>query len=767
MAAPTDGPYPALRQAGAMRQPAIPVLNDEVPNWKAKPSTALATRPYEPNWTTGGQSPLRSSGPSTALATTPYVPNWTPPGRDIPTAPYAIDPEAAAMKLNAADQLAQNRLRTSAAPGYTAPMAPAEPVDLKGGSGANPSVAPAAAPPVAPPAVEPVKSGGWFKRTAAAAGNAVSSAAGSTLRAVGNTGLVALPVAAGAGLGMAQRGLDAAAAAAPQPAFTPPADAPGQIPVDPNGPQAPQHIESHPLGIGSDNEFTRNVANTMNAVTGGRTGINALRAGSAAARAFGGAEKAAQVGAQVVRGAQMVPALDPQAATAAPAAQSAVPAGDPRAQTSWGGRPGTPEAPAAAPANPNGQILRQGNSYSGDNIKFGADIVGKDGKVTNGGGFDGKGAGVSIMPSGDPAVEARARVIEDQNHALRMDAVHGNDPAPGVGGFSGATLSPSDSARGGLGPSRSVLSPSGGGGTARDRRAAAALASTERMHSQSVESAQGIASLREGGENTRAASHNNVALATSQMANATSLRNNQNTNDVAMRGHDLTYQGHMAPLRYQQSRMAMAGQYLKQFGDPAAAAAAALSHGNYDVAKHLSEGVSTMQGQAKEQQGLEKGNADRTRAKFNGRFNHMVGEGTPEQKVAASKALEDEAHNLARQTYPGFDSMSDKEQNEAMPKIVGTHELIKKTGDISRGGWAGLLPNAVTGQSQFAPTQALRGKDFWDGSKLEDPYGGVEAAVTPGYTKGDTVLRLGAGRGQANLGKLSEEAKAVYNSLRK
>lgn len=294
--------------------------------------------------------------PNTAIATRPYQPNWTVPP---PAAPAALP--APGLKTMTPDMTSANAARARAA-AARAPSAPA---------------------PVAPstPAGNVVQRAWRGLRAGAQEAGKASVSAGRVL-ARGS-----LPALAGAGLAMADDALEANRPAA-EPFVAPPAQ-PGDIPIDTSLRAPAATPEPSPLGFGPNNEFTRNLAAAANAFPGVGPVMNAsARTAATAARAFGGIETGrrtaqaltgAQAAQQVVRGAQ--------AAQGAPEALPALSMGElPQADYSNEGN-NYPTMRTAPPVNPNGTIIRDGNSYSGEpGIKFGADIANKDGSLRTGGG---------------------------------------------------------------------------------------------------------------------------------------------------------------------------------------------------------------------------------------------------------------------------------------------------------------------------------------------------------------------------------------------
>lgn len=406
---------------------------------------------------------------------------------------------------------------------------------FKGAAPAPASVGPAPPTPAAPTesaatgwrgAWRSLRSGANSAGDAAAAGS--KSAGGSLMRG----GLAVAPALAGFGVASLQQRMDADAPK-PEP-FVPPASAPGQIPTDPSM-RAPALVERHPLGFGPDNEFTRNLANTANAMTGLGPGVGAgmgavsnfVRSGSNAMRAAVGGERTAQTAIPFVQGAQAA------GATSAVAQQPSL--------TSSG--PTAPEAPtsAPAPANPNGVITRDGNSYSGGDIKFGADIRNPDGSARNlvsdapGKGFGVTSLGTSEGRRQDAMELQRLRTITPSVTTGDGGSTLGQGPV-GMGG--GGSLGAGGTA--GFGPSLSTLSNSSM--KPRDIRHAQDVAVQRDNNRANIEASARTASMREGGDMARA-----------NLSADVQRENNAQTNTTAQRGQDMTYGGHMLSVQQAQA----------------------------------------------------------------------------------------------------------------------------------------------------------------------------------------------------------------------
>lgn len=437
--------------------------------------------PYNrPNWTTPGPQP---AAPSTALVPSSR-PNFTMPGAaPQPRVDFDMGPGNANVPKPGMSREAQ----AFRAP----PSAPAAPVT------------PTTTTTTTPEAGTPMQRAMRSMRSAAGTGKALS--------------LAVLPTAAGVAANTAQRMIDDAQPA-PAP-FVPPAAKPGDIPTDPSV-QAPAAIRSRPLGFGPDNEFTRNLANTFNAVSG----LGAARGAGAAARLMREGSRAAQVtngAAGTLRTA--VPFV--QGAQAAQALQPTLPA--PNLTMSAAGADPSIGPPVLSPRR-DGVIYREGNSYSGTgNIGFGAEID----NARN------PGVGVTSLDFS----EGRR---QDAMELARMRAAAPQGPT--TGGFAGGEQI--GMARTGgtanFGPSLSVLGPSGNAMKPRDVRAANALAAERAIATERIAAEQRTAHMRESGEMARANLNAGVAR-----------ENNAATIAATMRGQDITQQGNLISAAGQRARM--------------------------------------------------------------------------------------------------------------------------------------------------------------------------------------------------------------------
>ena len=180
--------------------------------------------------------------------------------------------------------------------------------------------------------------------------------------------------------------------------------------------------------------------------------------------------------------------------------------------------------------------------------------------------------------------------------------------------------------------------------------------------------------------------------------------------------------------------------------------------GLHDEAEKVRKNITDKQAQVKGRNDITKENAAQTRALFNG-MNNYEKDGV----IHENKAMDDSSHALALQMFPGFDTYPIAKQQELMPKIRGTLGLARKLGNVERGGFAGDLPNWMSGQKSFAPTLQLRGDDFFKGATREAPFTGTEGLFARTYEKGDTRLKLPGGQGYARIPQMTAEEQAVLD----
>lgn len=391
-----------------MARPNIPGLEvDELPG-KVLASQSRAVGPsLRPNFTMpDGRPPLQIGGPppNTAL-TIRNAPNWTIPPSAGARQPFDIEMPPQAPPRPAFDAGPGNpnvgpngSAQAQAFRASTAPAAPAAPVSMR-------------------------------DRIVGGLREMKAGATGPTARGLASA---AVPGALGAAVGYGQRSSDLAQQPAP---FVPAAAKPGDIPSDPTVTGPPVVPERRPLGFGPNNEFTRNVANTLMALTPFGAGPAAATRLPVAAASVGtpgriraGLDLASRGAQQFVAGAQGGATL----ATGQPAepVQSEPPV-----------TPGPLDTRSyPGPTGPTpGVVMRSGNSFSGDDIKQGFSYGG-DGRPAGltpeqgGGGLKGGGT-VTTMPT-----------IGVEGYQRQLANIRGLGPAPdstvgqGAGGFGGGAF---------------------------------------------------------------------------------------------------------------------------------------------------------------------------------------------------------------------------------------------------------------------------------------------------------------------------------------
>ena len=224
----------------------------------------------------------------------------------------------------------------------------------------------------------------------------------------------------------------------------------------------------------------------------------------------------------------VAPGSPPAAPVAAPAA--AVPGApnptDQRLATGVQMPPTGAAVTAATAPVPKNEILRNGNEFSGKNIKEGFSYVNPDGSTLGSNAPPGNGMGIGV--DGYMKQLANLRSLPEPERG-------------GMGGI-GATdtlrQSPID-------PNWMAKHQMANSGSPLDRRQAMLLASQEGIANKSNSQAMALAQLREGGENSRA-----------QLSNTTARRGQDIQQGLGSEGHaitregnQLTYAGHMAPLQ--------------------------------------------------------------------------------------------------------------------------------------------------------------------------------------------------------------------------
>ena len=247
------------------------------------------------------------------------------------------------------------------------------------------------------------------------------------------------------------------------------------------------------------------------------------------------------------------------------------------------------------------------------------------------------------------------------------------------------------------------------------------------------------------------------------------LRSYRHTADQALKGHQVPLQVEGMKLQYAAQMRGAMQQIIAAHTDPktgqvdtVGAANTAMRAGMPSVAEDLTKSAQSTQSLAKTGQDMGRSMDDHFRKTFfAGKLNHLATDKDGNVDVKRSEPLEQEAATMALGMYPNLAQMPDKERNAAINEVLGAVGLAKKLGRVERGGNIGWVPDAITGQAQFAPTSTMRGADFFRGADMGSPYGGIEGALSLSYEKGDHALKLGGGRGYARLPQLTEHEKSA------
>ena len=581
------------------------------------------------------------------------------------------------------------------------------------------------------------------------------------------------------------------------PAFTAPANqnAPGQIPVDPTL-RAPAPVAGQ---FFNQNEALRQTGNTLNALTGGKMagaakvlgGMEALPAASAfvasgagqAARALGlgsynannialAAKGAAQAGTEaaaaanatrtataangLLAGAQGAALADATGAGVTPVG-SAPNTGVPN-QASYsneGNNYNTPEKVQTLrppPFDPSGKIIKTVGadgkvSYGGDNVKFGGDIYSPDGKIVNGGDpKNPKGFGVTSL---DTSEGHRQNLLEIQRNAAERATAPAPAGATGIGGGGSTTMSQDLRAKTDAGQTPRGLSPY----------------DTAQLQQQQAQTQQ----QGELGRAQIAATQtgNNNALRVAEMNNATQRENNAATTRTAMRGHELDFQGRMAPIEVARQQRLRAATYMQGGGAAeggaggaggryAAAAQAAAANGDDALAQHFATLATGEQSRGAAVDTQQASRAAGTEKLFKPFFTKDVTgkDGTVSQQfdeVGAAKA----AATVRGMYGEKFDKLSDDQKRGAILEVVAQQRNADAEAQVMPG-FVDRALDVVGLYDKPAPIQGGR-RDI-RGGKPEK----AGLISPPGVSRHDTLLRLPNGQ-TVNYGVVTDQQIADIN----
>lgn len=611
--------------------------------------------------------------------------------------------------------------------------------------------------PVAPAAPEAVKAGGWFRRTAnalrsgATAAGEVATAAPGKMAALpgqilnadlGAAAKGALRVGEGAAktVGGALSG-PTARVAAPIAAIT---SAAGSYGTDTDTYAQRTGIErgaSDWTGKGTDAGSrlrfdavkdagiralgtAQDLGNTLTFGLADRVG-NAL-AGNGFNRSAGN-----QVGEVFGRGSEVGDNQPP--ATAAPAAPAT-----PAAPTTNYGNEHLRGPVASQP--PTNVVTRTGNSFSGTDVKQG---------FTYANGSQGKGTVTSL----DTSEGHRQNLLELQRNATER----ANAPAPagaaGIGGAGSTTMSQDLRAKTNAGQTPSGLSPYD----------AAQLQQQQAQTQQQGELGRAqIAATQTG---------NNNQLRVAEMNNATQRENNAATTRTAMRGHELDFQGRMAPIEVARQQRLRAATYMQGGGAAeggaggaggryAAAAQAAAANGDDALAQHFAALATGEQSRGAAVDAQQASRAAGTEKLFKPFFTKDVTgkDGTVSQQfdeVGAAKA----AATVRGMYGEKFDKLSDDQKRSAILEVVAQ----QRNADAEAQVMPGFIDRAKDLFGMYdAPAPIQGGRRDIRGGKPEK----AGLISPPGVSRHDTLLRLPNGQ-TVNYGVVTDQQIADINERRR
>ena len=415
----------------------------------------------------------------------------------------------------------------------------------------------------------------------------------------------------------------------------------------------------------------------------------------------------------------------------APAANPAAPAAT--NQASYSNEhlraPVTPQPPANV-------VTRTGNSFSGSDIKPG---------FTYADGSQGKGTVTSL----DTSEGHRQNMLELQRNASERAAAPAPSVAGGFGGGGSTTMSQDLRAKTDAGQTPRGLSPY----------------DTAQLQQQQAQTQQ----QGELGRAQIAATQtgNNNALRVAEMNNATQRENNAATTRTAMRGHELDFQGRMAPIEVARQQRLRAATYMQGGGAAeggaggaggryAAAAQAAAANGDDALAQHFATLATGEQSRGAAVDTQQASRAAGTEKLFKPFFTKDVTgkDGTVSQQfdeVGAAKA----AATVRGMYGEKFDKLSDDQKRGAILEVVAQQRNADAEAQVMPG-FVDRALDVVGLYDKPAPIQGGR-RDI-RGGKPEK----AGLISPPGVSRHDTLLRLPNGQ-TVNYGVVTDQQIADIN----
>lgn len=441
----------------------------------------------------------------------------------------------------------------------------------------------------------------------------------------------------------------------------------------------------------------------------------------------------------------------PKPAEPQPAAQPAGPTPPNPTDARLAAGTAAPPQFATAP-QPSNMVLRNGNSFSGDNVKQGFGYQGAPGRTLGGGNMeDAPGTGgLSVMQT--PGVEGYMKQLSNLR-AIGGPAEQGGG-AVGIGGngSSGAFGFLTGAARDAtMDPNWMANHDTGGPMSGRQKlRIQNNNAQIIAAQAQMGESQRAM--LREGGEMSRAG----LGASTQRRGQDIQAANAGAERDIQARGQDISYAGHMAPLQLAAMQRGMhrdVYQAVGASGTPSAdhhlaAAARFDAMGLTEQAKGARDAAAQMQTLKGTQETQSAAAAAGTERLFKPMFTRTVidAQGNPRQEfddVGAAKA----AATVRGVHGERFDRMTDAEKRDAMTKIVAQQRNMDAERQVTMG-FADRAKDLVGMYEK--PPEATAPRDL---------RGGVPERAgllsPPGVSRNATLLRLPNGQ-TINYGEMTD-----------
>lgn len=417
---------------------------------------------------------------------------------------------------------------------------------------------------------------------------------------------------------------------------------------------------------------------------------------------------------------------------AAPAAPTSVAATPPNPNDARlaAGTAATPAAPQFATAPPPNQVLRNGNNFSGDNVKEGF-------KYTNGGATGGN---VSTVPS--IGVEGYMKQLAN----IRALDGPGGPPQGGVtdmggsGGGFGVLSAASQAARNASMDPNWMANHDTGGSMSGRQKLRIQTNSAQAIANQAQMGESQRALLRESGEMGRAG----LGASTQRRGQDIQAASADAERGVQQRGQDISYAGHMAPLQLAAMQRGMHRDvYQSVGGGTAPTADHHLAAANQFDAMGLTEQAKGARDAAAQMQGLKGTQESQGQALKDNASKAFRGLFMKDDKDGNRVVDNDAADNVGAMTEryaPGFSGMDPKQRAPIISHMTSLGQLMNNgLQEDTKVGLRGLNPLAQPGRRSGGEPPIITG------AKVEriDPLTGL---LTKNATGGDDVITTLEGR---------------------